>query len=186
VLTALQGLVIGALSLQVKGVYFAMVTLAFAEMFFILSEATDFKDWTGAEDGLHGVPVPAYLSPTHERLRFYYFALAFMLLMYVLAHRLVNSPTGRVIIAIRENERRAAMLGYNTFVYKLIAVAFSGVLAGLAGGFNALWNLNASPTVMSVGTTVDWRTNPPKHEAGLLNPASVLSFDRINGIVALF
>jgi branched-chain amino acid transport system permease protein len=119
----LQGLIIGVLSLRVRGVYLAMVTLAFAEMFFILAEATDFRQWTGAEDGLHGIPIPAWLDPTNNRLNFYYVALGFCVVMYLLARRLVDSPTGRVMVAIRENEARAQTIGYHTFVYKLIAIS---------------------------------------------------------------
>ena len=155
IIAVLQGLVIGVLSLRVRGIYFAMVTLAFAEVFFILSEATDFRQYTGAEDGLQGIPVPAWISPTGHRLRFYYLALGFALLMYVVARRVVNSPTGRVMIAIRENEDRALMLGYNTFVYKLIAVVLAGVFAALAGVLSALWNFGASPSLLSVDRTID-------------------------------
>ncbi|HEY0071832.1 MAG TPA: branched-chain amino acid ABC transporter permease [Chloroflexia bacterium] len=151
----LQGLVIGVLSLRVRGVYFAMVTLAFAQMFFILAEATDLREWTGAEDGLHGIPVPDWLSPTNERLRFYYVALAFAVVMYLIARRVVESPVGRVMVAIRENEGRAQMIGYNTFVYKLTAMMLSGMLAALAGLVNALWNVNANPNMLSVGTTIN-------------------------------
>ena len=71
VVAIIQSMIIGVLSLRVKGVYFTMVTLAFAQMFFILAEATDFREWTGAEDGLHSIPVPAWMSPTDERLTFY-------------------------------------------------------------------------------------------------------------------
>lgn len=150
-----QSVLFGLLSLRVKGVYFAMVTLAFAQMFFILAEATDFREWTGAEDGLQGVPVPAVISPTDERLRFYYLTLIFMVAMYLFARRLTESPAGHVMIAIRENEQRAAAIGYNTTVFKLIAIVASGVMAGLAGGLTALWQLNASPTLLGVGTTID-------------------------------
>ncbi len=150
-----QALLIGVLSLRVRGVYLAMVTLAFAEMFFILSEATDFRDLTGAEDGLNGIPVPEWLDPTNERLHFYYVALAFAVGIYLLARRVVDSPTGRVMVAIRENEERARMIGYNTFVYKLIAITLAGLLAALAGLMNALWSTNANPSMLSVGTTIN-------------------------------
>lgn len=151
----IQSLVIGLLSLRVKGVYFAMVTLAFAQMFFILAEATDFRDYTGAEDGLQAIPVPGFISPTDERLRFYYLALIFMVVMYLVARRIINSPTGRVMIAIRENETRAAALGFNPFHFKLIAVMVAGIMAGLAGMLNAMWNLNASPSTLGVDRTID-------------------------------
>lgn len=150
-----QSLVIGVLSLRVSGVYLTMVTLAFAQMFFILSEATDFRQWTGAEDGLQSIPVPDWLSPTDERLRLYYLALAFAVVMFLIARRVVNSPTGRVMQAIRENEPRARVLGYNTFVYRLIALVVAGEMAALAGAMNALWNLNANPSMLGVNTTIN-------------------------------
>lgn len=152
---AVQSLIIGVLSLRVRGVYLAMVTLAFAEFFYILSEATDFRQYTGADDGLHGIYIHPALSPTDHRLRFYFLTLLFFVGMYLAARRLVNSPTGRVMIAIRENERRAAMLGYNTFVYKVIALMAAGILASLAGCLNAVYNLGVTPSVLSVGTTID-------------------------------
>jgi len=155
VVALVQSLIVGVLSLRVRGVYLAMVTLAFAQMFFILAEATDFREWTGAEDGLHGIPVPAWMSPTDERLRFYFIALIFCVVMYLIVRRVVESPAGRVMVAIRENEARAQTIGYNTFVYKLLAVALSGIMAGLAGLMNALWNLNANPSMLSVGMTIN-------------------------------
>ncbi len=151
----LQSILIGVVSLRVSGVYLTMATLAFAQMFFILVQATDLRDITGAEDGLHGIQVPAWMNPTDERLTFYFLTLAFCVVMYLLARRVVDSPPGRVMVAIRENEARAQMIGYNTFVYKLLAVTLSGVMAALAGLMNALWNLNATPEVLSVETTIN-------------------------------
>ncbi len=150
-----QSLLIGILSLRVKGVYLAMVTLAFAEFFFILSEATDFRRYTGADDGLHGIYLPPAISPTDHRTRFYFLTLVFFVVMYLAARRLVDSPTGRVMVAIRENEQRAATLGYNTFAYKLIALVASGLLAALAGALHATFNLGVTPSTLSVGTTID-------------------------------
>ena len=150
-----QSLLVGALSLRVKGVYYAMVTLAFAQMFFILAEASDFRELTGAEDGLQSIPVPAWLSPTNERLTFYFVTLAFCLIVYLIAKRVVDSPTGRILIAIRENEQRAQTVGFNTFAYKLIAMTLAGVLAALAGMMSALWNLSANPGMLASGTTIN-------------------------------
>lgn len=150
-----QSLIIGVLSLRVSGVYLAMVTLAFAQMFFILAEATDFRQWTGAEDGLQSIPVPPWMSPTNERLLLYFVTLGFAVLMYFIARRVVNSPTGKVMVAIRENESRAQVIGYNTFVFKLTAICISGVMAALAGAMNAIWNLNANPAMLSVNTTIN-------------------------------
>ena len=148
-------MIIGVLSLRVKGVYFTMVTLAFAQMFFILAEATDFREWTGAEDGLHSIPVPAWMSPTDERLTFYFLTLAFCVVAYLILRRVVHSPTGRVFIAIRENESRAQVIGYNTFVFSLIAMILAGVMAALAGSMNAIWNMNANPGMLSLTTTIN-------------------------------
>lgn len=154
-ISLLQGLLIGVVSLRVQGVYLTMVTLAFAQMFFILAEATDFRQWTGAEDGVTNVPVPAWISPTDERLRFYFIALGFAVLSYLVLRRLVESPVGRVMVAIRENEPRARMIGYNTFAFKLIAVMVSGLLASLAGLMHALLNLNANSTMLGAATTIN-------------------------------
>lgn len=150
-----QSLLIGVVSLRVRGVYFAMVTLAFAQMFYILIQATDFRTITGAEDGIHSIPVPAWINPTSERLTFYFVSLGFCVLMYLIARRVVDSPPGRVMVAIRENEPRAQMIGYNTFGYKLLAVTLAGVMAALAGLMHALWNLNATPDVFSVEMTIN-------------------------------
>lgn len=151
----LQSLLVGVVSLRVRGTYFAMATLAFAQMFYILVQATDLRDITGAEDGIHGVPVPGWLNPTDHRLTFYFVALAFCVTVYLISRRLVDSPPGRVMVAIRENEPRAQMIGYNTFAYKLLSLTFAGILAALAGLMNALWNGNATPEVLSVQTTIN-------------------------------
>jgi branched-chain amino acid transport system permease protein len=154
IVAVLQSLLIGVVSLRVRGVYLTMATLAFSQMFFILVQATDLREWTGAEDGMHGVPAPAWLNPTDHRLTFYFVALAFCVVMYLVARRIVDSPPGRVMVAIRENEPRAQMIGFNTFLYKLLALTVSGVMAGLAGLMHVLWNMNATPEVLSVETTI--------------------------------
>ncbi|MCW1970611.1 MAG: branched-chain amino acid ABC transporter permease [Anaerolineae bacterium] len=152
---AALSLLIGVTALRVQGVYLTMVTLAFAQMMFVISEATDFREWTGAEDGLQSIPVPAWLSPTHQRLTFYFVSLAFCILSYYLVRRITQSPTGRVLVAIRENELRARAIGYNTFVYKLVAMVVAGIMAALAGMMNALWNLNANPNMLATSTTIN-------------------------------
>ncbi len=155
VIAALESLVIGVLSLRVHGVYFAMVTLAFATVAFILVEATDFKQWTGAEDGLHGIPVPDAINPAIHRTEFYFLSLAFAVIVYLLVKRFVDSPSGRVWAAIRENEARAISIGYHTLTFKVQATVISGILAALAGALNALWNLSATPLTMDVTTTIN-------------------------------
>jgi branched-chain amino acid transport system permease protein len=155
VIVGVESLGIGLLSLRVRGVYFAMVTLAFSTVGFILVEATDFRDWTGAEDGLHGVPVPDLINSTQHRVEFYYLVLAFALAVYLIARRFVDSPSGRVWAAIRENEPRAISIGYNTLIFKVQATVISGILAGLAGAVNALWEQGANPQAMDVSTTIN-------------------------------
>lgn len=150
------GALVGALSLRLSGVYFSMITLAIAEIVFILFRADDpkLKPITGGELGLQGVQVPAAIDPTTFRLRFYFLALAFMAALYFAARRLVNSPTGRVFVAIRENERRAQALGYNTFVYKLLATMLSAMLAALAGMMLVLYDKSATFEILSVNMTI--------------------------------
>jgi branched-chain amino acid transport system permease protein len=151
----LQSVIFGLLSLRVRGVYLAMVTLAFAEMFFILAEAGDFRLYTGADDGLHGFAIPAYLSPTDHRTRFYYLALVFFVVTFLAARRLVNSPSGRVMLAIRENENRATMIGFNTMWFKLIAFVASGMFAALAGALSAVYHVSVTPSVLGSARTID-------------------------------
>ena len=155
VVSILLGLLFSAVSVRVKGHYFAMITLAMAEAIHILSKATDFLEWTGADEGLHGVPVPAWINPTQFRLRFYFVALIFAILMYLVAHRVVNSPPGRVFVAVRENESRVRMIGYNPAVYRTLAFVVAAVIAGLAGALYSLWTMSATPTMTGVGTTIN-------------------------------
>lgn len=149
------GLLFSIVSVRVKGVYFAIITLAMAEAVHILSKATDFVKWTGADEGLHGVPVPAWINPTQYRLRFYFIALAFAVVMYWFARRVVQSPTGRVFVAIRENESRARMIGYNPALFRTIAFVVSALIAGLAGALFAVWAVSATPSMTSAVTTVN-------------------------------
>lgn len=155
IIAALESLLIGILSLRVHGVYFAMVTLAFATVGHILVGATDFKNYTGAEDGLHGIPIPDFISPTTHRLEFYYLSLAFAVIIYLLVKRFVDSPSGRVWAAIRENEARAVSIGYNTLVFKVQATVISGIIAALAGALYAMWNTSATTITMDVGMTIN-------------------------------
>jgi branched-chain amino acid transport system permease protein len=116
--------------------------------------SSELGKYTGADVGLQGVIVPAYLSPANERLRFYYVVLTILVLIYLLYLRFVDSPTGRVCIAIRENENRAQMLGYNTFQFKLSSLLLSSFTAALAGFLHALYQPIVSPNVASLGFTV--------------------------------
>jgi branched-chain amino acid transport system permease protein len=153
--SVLLGLLFSATSARVKGVYFAMITLAIADALYILSRATDFVKWTGADEGLHGVPLPAWLNPTNNRLLFYFICLGFLVLSYLALRRIVHSPTGRVLVALRENDNRVRMIGYNPTVYRTLAFVISAVAAGLAGGMFSLWNASATPSMTSALTTIN-------------------------------
>jgi branched-chain amino acid transport system permease protein len=151
----LLGLLFTIVSVRVKGVYFAMITLAMANAIHMISKATDFVKWTGADEGLHGVPFPEWINPNAHRLLFYFIALAFLVIMFVVMRRIVNSPTGKVLVAIRENESRVNMIGYNPAVYRSVAFMISGMVAGLAGALNAIFNLGATPAMTSAGPTIN-------------------------------
>ncbi len=151
----LIGLLFSATSIRLKGVYFAMVTLAIAEAIHILSKATDFTEWTGADEGLHGVLVPPWLNPTQNRLRFYFIALAFMVISYFLIRRITNSPTGRVVSANRENENRMRMIGFNPATYRMVSFLTASLFAGLAGAMYSMWNMSATPSMTSTVTTIN-------------------------------
>ena len=153
--SASLGLLFSAVSARIKGVYFAMITLAMGQALYILTKATDFVRWTGADEGLHGVPIPAWLNPTDHRLRFYFLALLFMVVMYMFIRRVVDSPTGKIFVAMRENEDRARAIGYNPAVYRTLAIVISAISAGLAGGLFALWSRGVTPSLASTATTIN-------------------------------
>jgi len=151
----LIGLLFSVSAMRVKGAYFAMLTLALATALNLLARATDFVEWTGADEGMHGVPVPMWINPTQNRLTFYFIALTFMVVAYLLMKRIVSSPTGRVIQATRENEDRSRMIGYNPVTYRTLAFVIASVFAGVAGGLYSLWTTSATPSMTSSVTTVN-------------------------------
>lgn len=150
----LNALLFGIVLPRVKGITFALVTLGLGSVFHIVIMSREMGDYTGADVGLQGVPIPEFLSPATERLRFYFIAMAIMFLVYLLYKRFVTSPTGRVCVAIRENEDRAKMLGYNTFYFKLVALIVSSMTAALAGAMHALYQPIVSPNTAGMGYTV--------------------------------
>lgn len=150
----IQALLFGVVLPRVKGITFALVTLGMSSVFHILVMSREFGAYTGADVGLQGVIPPAFISPANERLRFYFLTLFILTAMYLLYRRFVDSPTGRVCIAIRENEGRAKMLGYNTFTFKLAALLLSSFTAALAGGLHTLYQPIVSPNIAGMGFTV--------------------------------
>lgn len=151
----LQALLFGMVLPRVKGITFALVTLGMASVFHVLVISTELGEYTGSDVGLQGVIVPAVISPANERLRLYFIVLTILVLVFLLYKRFVNSPTGRVCTAIRENEGRALMLGYNTFFFKLAALLLSSLTAALAGGLHTIYQPIVSPNVASLAYTVN-------------------------------
>jgi branched-chain amino acid transport system permease protein len=134
---AALGLVIGGLAIRRHGIYFAMITLALGQLvYFVCLEAP----FTGGENGLQGVPRGRLFGvlPLRSDLVLYYLVLAVFVAVFVFIRRVVHSPFGQVLKAIRENEPRAISLGYDSNRYKLVAFVISATLAGLAGSLNAL------------------------------------------------
>lgn len=132
VAAALLGLIIGSLSIRRQGIYFAMVTLAFAQMVYFLALQAEF---TGGEDGIQSVPRGDLfgLIPLHDNIALYFFVLALTFGGVLMLYRITHSPFGEVLKAIRENEPRAISLGYNVTRYKLMVFTLSATFAGLAG-----------------------------------------------------
>lgn len=139
---------------RVKGVTFTLVSLGLASMFHIIVMSSDLRALTGADVGLQGVIVPNFINPASQRLRFYAIAVFLLVVTYIFYKRFVNSPTGRVCVAIRENEDRAKMLGYNTTSFKFIVLIVSAITASFAGFLHALYQPIVSPNVADLGYTV--------------------------------
>ncbi|OON63566.1 branched-chain amino acid ABC transporter permease [Massilia sp. KIM] len=142
-------LVVGLFALRVRAIFYAMITLAVASSFAVL--ASQLSDFTGGEDGIT-FSVPELLSPGYQllenevlgrsidgKLITYYIVFFGCLLLFLFLLRLVNSPFGRVLQAVRENEFRAEALGYRTMVYRIWANCFAALVAALAGALMALW-----------------------------------------------
>ena len=150
----LQALLFGIVLPRVKGITFALVTLGIASVFSIVIQSRELGDLTGADVGLQGVVPPDFLNPSAQRLRFYFIALVITILVYLIYRRFVDSPTGRVCVAARENEDRAKMLGFNTFWFKLVAMIVSSITAALAGTMHTLHQPIVSPNVAGLGFTI--------------------------------
>jgi len=134
---AALGFVIGGIAIRRHGIYFAMITLALGQLvYFVCLEAP----FTGGENGLQGVPRGTLfgLLPLKSDVVMYYLVLAVFVAVFLFIRRVVHSPYGQVLKAIRENEPRALSLGYDINRYKLLAFVISATLSGLAGTLNAL------------------------------------------------
>ena len=143
------GLIVGALAIRRQGIYFAMITLALAQMMFFFAVQAPF---THGEDGIQAVPRGKLLGfiDLADQTNMYFTVLVIFLGCFLLIYRIINSPFGEVLKAIRENEPRAISLGYKTERYKLVAFVLSATFAGVAGATKALVFQLASLT------DVDW------------------------------
>jgi branched-chain amino acid transport system permease protein len=157
---AVLGAIVGAIAIRRQGIYFAMITLAMAQMIYFVWLQAPF---TGGEDGLQGVPRGKLfgLIPLQNDLAMYFLVLAFFVAVFLAVIRIVHSPYGQILKAIRENEPRAISLGYDVDRYKLLAFVLSTALAGLAGalktvalGFATLsdahWSLSGEVVLMTL------------------------------------
>jgi branched-chain amino acid transport system permease protein len=134
---AVLGVIAGGLAIRRQGIYFAMITLALAQMMYLVALRVKL---TGGEDGIQAVPRGRLFGvfDLNNEKTMYVFVLVVVLAALFLIYRIINSPFGEVLKAIRENEQRAISLGYNTDRYKLVAFVLSATLAGLAGSVKAL------------------------------------------------
>jgi branched-chain amino acid transport system permease protein len=143
------GIVAGSLAIRRQGIYFAMITLALAQMMFFFALQMKF---TGGEDGIQAVPRGKLFGSIDltDQTNMYFTTVAIFVFGFLLIYRIIHSPFGEVLKAIRENEARAISLGYKTDRYKLMAFVLSATLAGLAGSTKAIVLQIASLT------DVDW------------------------------
>ncbi len=157
-LVLVLALVVGLFALRVRAIFYAMITLAVASSFAVL--ASQLSDFTGGEDG-KTFSVPEVLSPAYQlmegelfgrsmdgKVLTYYIVFGGCLLLFLFLLRLVNSPFGRVLQAIRENEFRAEALGYRTVLYRIWANCLAALVAALAGALMALWLRYVGPKTM--------------------------------------
>lgn len=168
--SAVLGALVGMLAIRRKGIYFSMITLALAQMLYFGALQLPF---TGGEDGLQGLPRGKLLNllDLSNNLSLYYVVLALFIVVFALMVRIVHSPYGQVLKAIKENEPRALSLGYEADHYKLLAFVLSAALSGLAGatkavvlGFETLtdvhWSMSGLVILMTLVGGLGTRAGP--------------------------
>lgn len=160
VAAALGGLIIGYLSLRRSDVYFSLLTLAFSQILYFL--AFQLRSLTGGDDGLRGIPISRPFSiDLSQPLNMYYFAFVFFIILTYIARRILKSPLGKAMRAVKENEDRAIACGFNTQRVKLVSFIISGVYGGLAGALFCLhlrhvpvdlfhWSMNGEVIFVSI------------------------------------
>ncbi len=187
---AFIGLVVGLLAIRRQGIYFAMITLALAQMLYFFCLQAPF---TGGEDGLQGVPRGKLFGvlDLSSDLTLYYVVLAIVVLAFLLIVRTIHSPFGQILKAIKENEPRAISLGYDTDRFKLLAFVLSAALTGLAGslktlvlGFETLtdvhWSMSGSVILMTLVGGLGILSGP------LLGAALVIALENKLGDIGAF
>ncbi|MCL4237200.1 MAG: branched-chain amino acid ABC transporter permease [Anaerolineae bacterium] len=161
-LSLIVSLTSGVVTLRVRGIYFAMFTLALAEVFWVLAKSGTFRSYTGAEDGLAFrslLPPALNVTPTADgsRLTMYHWTVVFFAIIFLAIRRYMSSPVGRVMLAIRDNEERAQTIGYHTLFYKVLTMVFAGAIATLSGLLFMIWATDkiVHPDTLSLAYTVD-------------------------------
>jgi len=154
IISLLVAFPIGYLAIRRRGIYFAMTTMAFAQMIYFI--AFKWRSLTGGDDGLHGVPRP-HLGPIDlsSELVLYYFILFFFVVSVILGIRIVNSPFGKTLECLRENEDRARSVGFSPARFKIMSFVISAFFAALAGGLYALLQNFVPLFALSLDTSGD-------------------------------
>jgi len=190
---ALLGLLVGMVGIRRQGIYFAMVTLAMAQMIYFICLQVPY---TGGEDGLQGVPRGTLLGLDLQDDRIMYFVvLAVFVSVFLGIVRIVHSPYGQVLKAIRENEPRAISLGYAVDRYKLLAFVLSTTLAGLAGSMKAMvlgfatlsdvhWSLSGEVVLMTLLGGMGTFAGPVVGAVGIIGLQNLLA-DRVGSWVSV-
>lgn len=186
---AVLGCGFGYLAIKRKGIYFSMITLALAQMFYFICLQAPF---TFGEDGIQNVPRGTLLGfvDLDETLNMYYFVLAICGLSVILLTRVVHSPLGNILVSIRENEARAISLGYNVNRYKLFAFTISSAAAGCAGSLKAMifqlatlndvgWHLSGEVVMMTVIGGIGTILGPLLGAAFIVSLESMLSGSKL-------
>lgn len=139
---AVTAFILGFMCIKRRGIYFAMLTLAFAQLIYFIG--FQWVDLTGGDNGLRNIPIvpltlPGFSIDIQQPIRFYFFVLFFVVLSLLALNRIMQSPFGHVLQAVRENEHRALSCGYKTSNVRWVAFIISGSISGLAGGLYALY-----------------------------------------------
>ncbi len=163
-ITTAVALLVSFLSLRVKAIFFAMITIAIAEFAIVLS--SKLSGFTGGEDGI-SLMMPGIFSVTFNlgdigdvsitgKLLTYYAILLVCIGLFLVMHRFIDSPLGRVLQAIRDNQQRAEALGYRTFIFQAIAISFGCIIATITGGLYAMWVEYVNPeSVLGIPIMLD-------------------------------